>query len=249
MSALYTVFRVIPTFPMFGIPGASFRAGDFFAPLYGIVLGPVLGPLSVVLGTVIGFSLGAPPVFLFLDFLPAATCAAVVGLVTRRRRKTSTILNVATLAFFLLLPFTAIFIRVGNYLVPYIWLHLVGLALLVSPLSLWAAGLVGRGWTEHPTGKTRYIEKQFLGVLVLAFIGTLVQHLMGGVLTQLVVGLNFHSIPGKRGQFQTWQDFWTFIFWIYPIERSVIALVAAALAAPTLVALKVSGLSHRLPKM
>src|SRR5262245_55839941 len=126
LSALYVVFRLIPTFPMFGVPGASFRAGDFVAPLYGIILGPFLGPLAVILGTVIGF-VWVPPVFLGFDFLPGASSAAIVGLVVRGKRIQSIVLNVVVMLVFAILPFTSLLIPVGNTLVPYVWLHLIGI--------------------------------------------------------------------------------------------------------------------------
>src|SRR5206468_1745767 len=71
-SALYAVLRSIPTYPMLGIPGATFKAGDIIAPLYGILLGPVLGSISIAFGTTMAFFTGAPPIFLGLDFLPAS---------------------------------------------------------------------------------------------------------------------------------------------------------------------------------
>ncbi len=231
---------------MLGIPGATFRAGDFLAPLYGIVLGPLLGPLAIAIGTIVGFSTGAPPVFLGLDFLPSASCAAIVGLVTRRRQVESSILNSVLILVFLLLPFTSIFISVGNYLVPYVWLHLVGLALLVSPIGRRAAEEVTAGWRGFRENAPSYFLGHFWAYLVLAFAGTMAQHMMGGILTQLVVGINFHQIPGK---YHSWQDFWTFIFWVYPVERSIIALVAALLGSASILALKASGLTHRLPSL
>ncbi len=257
LSALYLTFRLIPTFPMFGIPGATFRAGDFLAPLYGILLGPLLGPLAIAIGTVAGFATGAPPVFLGLDFLPGTSCAAVVGLAIRRKQIESSILNSALILAFLLLPFTSVFIQVGNFLVPYVWLHLAGVALLVSPISRKAAREITRDWTGYGGNPPlfdrlrwwrSYFWQHFRAFLVLAFAGTLAQHVMGGILTQLVVGINFHSVPGG-GRYHSWQDFWTFIFWIYPVERSIIALVSALLGSAAIVALKVSRLTQRLPSL
>ncbi len=248
LSALYVVFRVVPTFPMFIVPGASFRAGDIVAPFYGIILGPFLGPLAIVFGTFAGFFLGAPPIFLGLDFLPASSCAGIVGLITRRRRRGALFLNLTLLVVFLLLPFAPTFIKVGSYLVPYVWLHLVGLAVLVSPLSRRAALKISEDWTSYHGASKRYFRDHFIGVLVLATVGTLAQHISGGILTQVVVGLNFHQVPG-RGSFQTWQDFWTFIFWLYPGERTLIVVGAAALSAPVLIVLKMSRLTQHLPQM
>ena len=246
LSALYLVFRLIPTFPMFGVPGATFRAGDMVAPLYGVVLGPLLGPVAIIIGTLVGFFTGAPPVFLGLDFFPAVSCSVIVGLATRAKRVLGSVLYSALILVFLLLPFTSIVIHVGGYSVPFVWLHLVGLALYVSPLTGRAVNYVTRDWTSYAGKVSGYFERQIVAVLVLAFEGTLAQHIVGGMLTQLVVGINFHSIPGR---FHTWQDFWTLVFWAYPFERTVITLVATGIGAASLVALKASGLTHRLPKL
>src|ERR1700746_753199 len=75
-SALYAVFRYIPTFPMYGLSGTSFRAGDFLAPMLGILLGPYLAVPCIVIGTVVNYA-AAPPTFLGLDFLPACSAAVV----------------------------------------------------------------------------------------------------------------------------------------------------------------------------
>ena len=253
LSALYLAFRLIPTFPMFGVPGATFRAGDFLAPLYGIVLGPILAPVAIGIGTVIGFFTGAPPLFLGFDFLPGACSAAVVGLVTHRKRIHSTVLNGVVLLGFILLPFTSFFIPVGSVLVPYIWLHLVGLVLLASPLSKKASLEITRDWKggleKVPImgGRwTNYFWRHFVAFFVLALSATLAQHLMGGILTQVVVGLDLNRVPRN---YNTWQAFWTFIFWIYPFERTVIALGSALIGSAAILALKASRLTERLPSL
>lgn len=258
LSALYAVFRAIPTFPMFAIPGASFRAGDIVAPLYGIILGPLVGPLAVAFGTIIGFFVGAPPVFLGLDFLPATMCATVVGLATRRRRREAILLNIGLILAFLSLPFAPLFIQVGPYQagpnqigpfqIPYVWLHLGGLAVLASPVASRAIHALSDDWTAQIESSSRNYRGQFLAILVLAFIGTLAQHVTGGIITQAVVGLNFNLVPGA-GRFETWQAFWTFVFWIYPGERTIIALAATAIAAPVVIVLKFSRLTQHLPRM
>ncbi len=240
LSAFYVVFRIIPTFPSFGFPGTTFKFGDMVAPLYGILLGPVLGPLAVAIGTIVAFSAGSPPALLGLDFLPASMCAAIVGLVSRGRRKEAFLLDLALLGIFLALPFAPGPIQVGNSFVPYVWLYVVGLGLLASPITKWASNVVLQDWK----GTSR---RNVLAVLNLALVGTLAQHVMGGILTQAVVGLNFHTIPG-RGRYPTWQAFWTFLFWIYPFERAVITLIAVLIAVPVILVLKVSGLSRRLPR-
>jgi hypothetical protein len=246
-SALYVVFRAIPTFPMVAIPGASFRAGDIIAPLYGILLGPLLGPVAILIGTVGGYFTVAPPVLLGFDFLPASICTAMVGLLVRGKRLTASALYAGLLLVFALLPFTAVIIRVAGASIPYNWLHIVGLALLVSPLAGYAARTISSTKKLGEGGQmgSRVIPggKQFLSILGVALIGTLAQHLMGGILTEAVVGLNFHGVPSR---FANWQAFWTFVFFVYPVERSIIAILAALLATPVILTLKASNMIKRL---
>jgi len=243
-SAIYIVFRSLPTYPMLGIPGATFKAGDIVAPLFGALLGPLLGPLSITVGTFAAFSTGAPPVFLGLDFLPAATSAAMVGLMTRRRKKESILLNGVIILLFLALPYTAFYIQVGAYSIPFIWLHLIGLALLISPLSMKAASKISIQLPRVTNPRLVDLGRNLGSLFVLSLIATLAQHLMGGILTQAVVGLNFNRVPGR---YSTWQAFWTFVFWVYPVERTATAIAAALLAAPVIVALKRSRLTEYFP--
>jgi hypothetical protein len=246
-SALYILFRAIPTFPNLAIPGTAFRAGDIVAPLYGILLGPFYGPMAIVIGTIGGYFTLAPSVFLGFDFLPASICAVVVGLLVRGNRLAVTTLYTGLLLAFVLLPFTAVFIRIAGAAIPYNWLHIVGLALLVSPLAGYAIRTISpaQGVREQPEKELGFPfgSKQFLSILLVAFIGTLAQHLMGGILTEAVIGLNFHGVPGR---FASWSAFWTFVFFVYPFERSVIAILAALLATPVFLALKTSKLINRL---
>jgi hypothetical protein len=134
---------------------------------------------------------------------------------------------VATLGLFVINPNTEIF--VGNNFpnlpvpfqwlhlpsppVPYLWLHLVALALLVSPLTRNLGD-------SFRFGARKEVAK---AVLVVAFIGTMIEHVTGGILFASVVG---------RGAL----TFWPFIFLVYPFERAVIVLGAVVVCTPLLVA-------------
>lgn len=226
---------------MLGIPGATFKAGDIVAPLFGVLLGPLLGPLAIAIGTFAAFSTGAPPVFLGLDFLPAATSATMMGLITRRRKRESILLNGTLILLFLSLPYTTFFIQVGSYSIPFVWLHVVGLVLLISPLSTRAASKISIQRLNVVDPRLVDLGRNLGPLFVLSLIATLAQHIMGGILTQGVVGLNFNRVPGR---YDTWQAFWTFVFWVYPVERTATAIAAALLAAPVIVALKRSKLTE-----
>lgn len=245
-SAIYIVFRSLPTYPMLGIPGATFKAGDMVAPLFGILLGPILGPLSIAIGTFVAFSTGAPPVFLGLDFLPAAISASITGLLTRRKKGQAVILNAALILLFLSLPYAALYINVGPYAVPFVWLHLIGLILLISPISSIAASKISIRKLNGEETRLSSLGRNLGSLFIVALIATLAQHITGGILTQAVVGINYNHIPGK---FSTWQSFWTFVFYVYPIERTATAIAAALIAAPIILSLKRSRMTRYFPNI
>jgi len=208
-SALYAVFRYIPTFPMYGLPGTSFRAGDFLAPILGILLGPWLAVPCIVIGTILNYAF-APPIFLGLDFLPACVSATVAGLITSGRTKYAIALYALLLGFFLALPLSTFWIQVAGVKVPYAWLHIVALIALISPI-----GLRSYKWTRTSVGATLA-----MGVLVTVFSATMAQHLTGGILEELVLFPTFKITTASKASL-----FWSFIFYLYPIERLVITVV------------------------
>src|SRR5947208_15791617 len=81
-TAIYAVFRYFPTFPMIGLSGTSFRAGDFFAPVIAILLGTWLAVPCIFFGTVIDYAFAAP-VFAGLEFLPAPMEVIDAALISR----------------------------------------------------------------------------------------------------------------------------------------------------------------------
>ena len=81
---------------------------------------------------------------------------------------------------FVLNPLTTLFFGP----VPFVWLHIVALLVLISPL-----GRKAGQWVET-------LEPKFLtaGVAILAFVGTMMQHLTGNILTEVVFGQIVPSI-------------------------------------------------------
>jgi hypothetical protein len=228
-ASLYTVLRMISTIPMIGVSGASFSPSDVLAPLYGIILGSYVGGASVILGTFLAIALGRPVSFMFLDFLPAAVNAVALGFLVRRKWTPAVILNAALLVVFLLNPLTSIFVTVplGNTTIsfPFAWMHIVAFAVLLSPLRRKAGQ-----WVET-TKSTRITT----GIAILAFIGTMMQHLMGGILFEVVLGqignppiIVAAAYPG----------IWTTVFFLYPWERLVLILLAVVVGTPLVKALR-----------
>jgi len=120
-----------------------------------------------------------------------------------------------TIALFIINPYTSIF--VGSSLlsppIPYLWMHLAALVILVSPLT---KNLATRLTSHH-------YSSLIMPVAVLAFTGTMIEHLTGGILFATVVG---------KGALK----FWPVIFLAYPIERTIL-VVGATLICATLLSL------------
>jgi hypothetical protein len=138
----------------------------------------------------------------------------LVSLAVRGRRIEATMMFLIMIGLFIIHPYTALF--VGDAVsppVPYLWMHLAALLVLVSPLS---EGLGQRISSHHYTSLVWPIA-------VLAFIGTMLEHVTGGILFATVVG---------RGALK----FWPVIFVAYPIER-IVLVVGATLICSTLLRL------------
>lgn len=232
-AVVYAVLRLIPTFPMIGVSGAVFSLSDMIAPIYGVILGPFAGPLSVILGTFLAIALGKPVIFLFLDFLPATLNTLVVGLMIRRRFAIAIGLNILVLAIFLANPLTLIFVNVNlptvSLILPFHWMHYIALAILISPLSRWASNWV-RGASAANLAK---------GLIILAFIGTLLQHSTGGILFEVVLGQYLGVIKAEA-----YPAIWNTVFYIYPIERIALVVLATVVGTPIVKSLKASRLLY-----
>lgn len=218
-SALYAVLRIMQAIPMIGVSGGSFSLSDVLSPLYGIILGPYVGGASIILGTFLGMAMGKPVVFLGLDFLPALVNTVAIGFLLRRKWMPIVGLNIVLLLAFLINPVTLLF--VGP--VPFVWLHIVAIVVLISPL-----GRKAGQWVESQ--KPKFLTA---GIAILAFVGTMMQHLMGSILFEVVFG-QISGIFDAAGFFTRWNA----IFFVYPVERFVLILLAVIIGVPLVKTLK-----------
>jgi hypothetical protein len=225
-TALYTVLRLIPTVPMIGSSGNWFSLSDVIAPLYGIILGPYIGGLSIIIGTFLAM-FGKPPVFMGLDFLPATVGAVSLGLLIKRKWIYAIGLNVVLLAAFLIHPNTSVFVdySIGSTTItfPFAWLHIVALIVLISPL--------GRKVVQWV--KTNNTTRITIGVAILFFIGTMMQHLMGNLLYETIMAQPLGFIPVEE-----YPANWLFVFPLYPIERLVLIIFGTIIGTSLLKVLK-----------
>src|SRR5437899_10488168 len=96
-------------------------------------------------------------------------------------------------------------------------MHLVALIVLVSPLT---KDLTTRLTSHHYASLIR-------PVIVLAFTGTMIEHLTGGIL--------YATVFGKAAL-----NFWPVIFLVYPIERTILVVRATLIGASLLSLLRPS---------
>jgi len=200
----------------------TFSVSDFLAPLYGIILGPYVGGLSIVIGTFLGMAMGKAPVFFGLDFLPAFVNTVTIGFLIKRKWAPAVVLNIILLLAFILNPLTTLFIGI----VPFFWFHIVALLVLISPL-----GRKAGQWVE--TLKPNFLTA---GLAILAFVGTMMQHLTGNILTEVVLGQVVGSISPEV--FST--IIWPGAFLLYPLERTVLVILSVVVGVPLVRTLKKS---------
>jgi hypothetical protein len=229
LAALYIIPRTLPLDKLIGISGSITWSG-IITPVLGVFLAPSYGIFAVFIGTMIAaFIPGSAGTLKFggLDFLGGALNVALISFLVRGRRTEATFMYLAALGLFVINPNTEIFVgskfpnlpvpfqwlRIPSPPVPYLWLHLVALAVLVSPLTR----NIGDTFVS---GARRQLAK---AVFVAAFIGTMIEHVTGGIL--------FATIVGKGALLS-----WPFIFLAYPFERVIIALGAVLACTPLLLA-------------
>jgi uncharacterized membrane protein len=219
-SALYMVLRIIPTVPMIGGVG-SFSLSDIIAPIYGIILGPYLGGFSIIIGSFAAMGIKAP-IFLGLDFLPATINALALGFLVRRKWAPVVVLNTILLSIFILYPMSLFMMKISlgglSFSFPFPWLHIAALLVLVSPLSIKAVS-----WVDSL--KTSRLP---WGIAILAFVGTMMQHLTGSLLFEVVFG---KPIGGWTVDFFR-NVIWPPVFFVYPWERLALIIFAVLVGTP-----------------
>ncbi len=109
--------------------------------------------------------------------------------------------------------------------VPFVWLHIVALGVLISPLGRKAGPWVN---SLKPARLTA-------GLTILVFIGTMMQHLMGNILFETVLAQPLGYIEPAA-----FSGIWTGIFLVYPFERLGLILLAVVIGAPLIRVLKKS---------
>ncbi len=221
-ASLYTFFSSWNLFPLIGGQGQFIKAGNLMAPLIGIILGPWIGIFAITIGGIIGAFIWQSGPFGPLSFLPHAGVALCAGLLYNNKRWLC-----SSLYLLLLLAF-AFYPVVGPAWLwpPFLWLHVAGLAFLFSPLQ----PKVSR-FLHESEDSLRFAS----GVGVTLFIASLFGHVVGSLMFEAVYWNGFISEVGA------WKADWQLLMWLYPIERTIIAVAATAIGTALMKALRVSG--------
>jgi hypothetical protein len=206
-TALYAVFASIPIFRIIGVPNANITAAAIVVPVIGATLGPFIGALSSALGGIIGFYVGGffPPSL--VSGIVATVCA---GLLYNGKRVWSVLLYTLFLAVFGFFP------SIGPvWLFPLsMWFQVIGLMILASPLTSVAVKNLASNSTSR--------------LIASFFIIALTSTLAGQVSGNLTYMLFFPPVLGS------WQAQWQGLTFVYPVERTIIALGSAWIGGPLL---------------
>jgi len=220
----YTIFTFWPLFPVIGGSGTFITMALIMAPLIGIILGPYLSGLSIAIGGIIGLSTGqVRGPFEPLSFLPHAATAFCSGMLYNGKRMTCAVTYAFLLVVFALYPVVG-----PGWLYPYfIWMQIIGLIVLVSPLQSKAV--------EQIHEYTNPLELTF-GVGITSFTAALFGHVVGDIMFEAIYWPNLIS------RVDDWKSLWQLLAWVYPIERLMIAITAAFIGTALIKALKAYGL-------
>lgn len=114
------------------------------------------------------------------------------------------------------------------WLYPYfIWMHIVGLVILVSPLQSKAVKQI------HEYTKSMGLT---FGVGIVSLTATLFGHIVGDIMFEAIYW------PYLISSVDSWQSMWQLLAWVYPLERVMITIAAALIGTVLIKALKAYGL-------
>jgi len=221
-ASLYAALWFLPLFPVVGVPGKFFPLNSVIAPLIGLILGPYLGLMATSIGGFIGWSITQSGPLFFLSFVPSATASFCAGLLYLGEWKTIFLLYTALFSILAFYP------SIGpGWLFPFfLWFQVLGLIVLVSPLRLKAFNSLHK--------RTTFFELSW-AVAVVSFIATLFGHVVGGIIFQTMY------FPAFYPEIDYWRSLWQGLTFLYPIERSIITLLATVIGAPLINALRTHG--------
>lgn len=221
-AALYAVLSFVSLFPVIGAVGKFITLGTVMAPLIGMILGPYIGAAAVSIGGFI-WSLSQTGAFGFLSFIPGASTAFGSGMLYNGKRMSS------IASYVILFSAMAFFPTIGPvWLFPYyLWFQLIGLIVLVSPLTSAATNF---------THENYHLARLSFGVGIISLISTLLGQMAGSLMFELT------RWPTVYPLIEYWRTAqWQFLTFVYPVERATITVIATFVGAPLIKAIRAFG--------
>lgn len=220
-ASLYVILSLLPLSQLMGLFGKAITVATIIAPIIGIILGPYLGAISTILG-------GTICLFVSPYFSPpslAAGCIAsfFAGSLRRGMQKFCALVYISLMFVFAFYPSVGPF-----WLYPQLtWFQTAGFLILISPLQSKAV----KGFNSGGNSK-----------LLFAFFTT---SLTSTLASQIAGSLVFEVIgwPTLIPDIQLWRLYWQSLTLLYPIERIIIASIAALIGAALYRALKSANLT------
>ena len=209
-TALYVVLAFLPMFQLISFFGKTITAATILAPIIGIILGPYLGPLSAFLGGTIGLGFSS---FFSLPSLAAGIITSLCASLLYSGKRT----HCAFIYLLFLLAF-GFYMPIGPaWLYPQMmWFQIVGFMILISPLQSMAI---------------KHLKSGSVAKFLFSFVITsLTSTLAGQIAGSLVFEATFWPliIPTVEG----WKATWILLTFVYPLERTTLAVFSALIGAP-----------------
>lgn len=219
-TALYVVFTFLPLSQVLGLFGKYITVATIIIPAIGVVLGTYIGVLSTFLG-------GIAALFFSPYFSPPSLVAGVItalcaGLSHGGKRLLCVLIYAALLLVFGFYP------PVGPLWLypPLIWFQIFGLIILSSPLQSRAT----RGFNSNSDSKS------FFAFLITSLTSTLAGQIAGSLAFEVI------SWPALISDVNFYRGYWQGLTFLYPIERTLIALAAASIGTAMYKVLKAANL-------
>lgn len=219
-AALYAVLSFMPLSQIIGVAGRTIAVSAIIAPLIGTILGPYLGFTAAIMGGTLALFLF--PIFSPPSFVSGAITAFFSGMLVGGRQKLCTLVYASLLALFAFYP------QVGPVWLypPVLWLQIIGFAVLSSPLQNKAVN---------------EIKSTNSGRLLVSFFLTFLMSTLAG---QIAGSLTFEIVywPSIIPDLDAWTLTWQATAFLYPLERGVIAAIAATASVPLFAVLRAAKL-------
>lgn len=222
-ASLYVVLSFLPISQVIGLVGKAITAATILAPIIGILIGAGPGGSSTLLGGTIALFIS--PGFSPPSFVAGIVAALFGGLLIDGKRIPCTLLYSAFLLMFAFYPTIG---PVWTY-PQMIWFQVVGLALLISPLQTTAAKNL----------RSKKNVNLFFAFFITALTSTLASQIAGSIAFEAVYW------PAIFPSLGFWVLNWQTLTFFYPVERVIIALVAALVGTPLFRAVRSAKLSTR----